>query len=179
MIRIVVMNFYFIKESLILKKEFTMILGMLAGGATGAMVGVAIAGRISARAIREKQTYVDKHLAMFMTMNQWVKIKQEGKCIADYLKKKDINTIAIYGMSYMGQSLLAELSNSNIKVLYGIDKNAKDIYCDVDIYTVDMQLPQVDGVVVTSIYYYAEIEKRLRAKVEGPIFSLEEIVYEM
>lgn len=158
-----------------MKREFIAMFGTLVGG----IIGAVIVGRVSAKVIKEKQIYANKHLAMFMTMNQWIKIKQEGKSFTEYLKKKNIKTIAIYGMSYMGQSLLAELKDSDIKVLYGIDKMADSIYSDIDVYTPEIQFPKVDGVIVTSVYYFDEIEKILNAKMDCPILSLEDIVYDM
>ncbi len=44
---------------------------------------------------KKKQLLSDKHLALFKMMNQWVKVKQEGKNIASFFEKNGYNKIAI------------------------------------------------------------------------------------
>ncbi len=112
-------------------------------------------------------------------MNQWVKIKQENKSIADYLEQNGYKEIAIYGMNYVGETLLDELANSNIKVKYAIDKNADAIYSDIDVVTPDDELTEVDAVIVTAITFFDEIEEHLLDKMDCPILSMEDILYEV
>ena len=96
----------------------------------------------------------DKHLALFLAMNQWVKTKQEGKSIAAYLEKKDYRNIAIYGMSYIGRTLADELKGTEINVAYGIDKKADSIYADMDmdVVTMDDYLGKVDAIIWRRAY---------------------------
>ena len=62
---------------------------------------------------------------------------------------------------------------------YAIDKNADMIYANVDVVTPDDELEPVDVIVVTAIYYFDEIEEDLSEKVDCPIISLEDILYEI
>lgn len=128
----------------------------------------------------ENEKQAEKNYALYMMMNQWVKVKQEGKQISAYFNKKGYNKIAVYGMGYAGQRLLEELKNSSeIKVMYAIDQNASSIYADVDMVTPEDTLEKVDAIVVTAITYFDEIKEKLCAKVECPIVSLEDILYEI
>lgn len=145
-------------------------------GATGAAVGI---GKIMSNKVNGCQDLSDKHLALFLMMNQWVKVKQEGKNLADYFEKNNYKKIAIYGMSYAGETLADELKDSEVKVLYGIDKKADNIYAEFDIVSPDETLGAVDVVVVTSITFYDEIEEMLEKKLDCPIVSLEDILYEV
>ena len=52
------------------------------------------------------------------------------------------------------------------------------IYADVDVVTPEDVLEPVDVVVVTAIYYFDEIEENLSGKIQCPIVSLEDILYE-
>ena len=88
-------------------------------------------------------------------------------------------SIAVYGMSYAGETLLDELSESDIEVAYAIDKNAESIYLDIETVTLDAELQEVDAVVVTAITFYDEIEKKLKEKIKCPIVSLEDILYKI
>ena len=112
-------------------------------------------------------------------MNQWVKVKQEGKNLAEYFEREGYHEIAIYGMSYAGETLVDELQESNIKIKYGIDKKANAIYADFDVISPDEELEEVDAIVVTSITFFDEIEEMLSKKVDCPIISLEDILYEV
>lgn len=62
---------------------------------------------------------------------------------------------------------------------YGIDKNADSIYADIDVLTVEDDLESVDVVVVTAITFFDEIEEKLSEKMDCPIISLEDILYEI
>ena len=121
----------------------------------------------------------DKHLSLFLMMNEWVKIKQNGKNLLDYFVRNNYNRIAIYGMSYVGETLLKELSGSEVEVVYGIDKNAEIIDQEFKVITMENPLEEVDVIVVTAITFYDEIEEKLSKKIDCPIISLEDILYEI
>ncbi|MCD7726291.1 MAG: hypothetical protein LUI12_12205 [Clostridiales bacterium] len=158
-----------------MKKGFVGVLSLLAGVAVGA-AGV---GKVTGDRTQEVQELSDKHLGLFLMMNQWVKVKQEGKNLSSYFKKNGYSRIAVYGMSYAGETLVEELKNSGITIAYGIDQKADSIYADVEIVSADGDLEEVDAVVVTAITFFDEIEEKLSAKIECPILSLEDILYEM
>lgn len=120
-----------------------------------------------------------KHFELFMLMNQWVKVKQKGENIGDYLERRGYNRIAIYGMSYVGDSLVRELKKSNVQVLYGIDQKADTQGIDIDVVTIEDTLKMVDAIVVTAVTYYDEIKKALGKKVDFPIISLRDILYDI
>ena len=152
-------------------------------GALSLLVGVAggalCAGKVIGESVNEKQQMSDKHLALFLMMNQWVKVKQEGKNLASYFEKEGYKEIAVYGMSYAGETLVDELAGTNVKIKYAIDRNADNLYADVDVVSPDEELETVDAIVVTSITFFDEIEAKLSEKIDCPIISLEDILYEV
>lgn len=158
-----------------MKKPVISILSAL----TGAAFGAGAVGKVSVDKTKKIQAMSDKHLSLFLMMNQWVKVKQEGKKLADYFAANGYKRIAIYGMSYAGETLLDELRETEITVAYGIDKNADSLYLDVDVVSMDDDLKKVDAVVVTAITFFDEIEELLSEKVDCPIISLEDILYEV
>ncbi len=161
-----------------MKKTWNILYGIMGTG-VGITLGSLVTGKIMAEADKSSKQLSEKHLSLFLMMNQWVTIKQEGKSLISYFDKYNYKRIAIYGMSYAGERLLAELNNSDIKVAYGIDKNANGIYTDIEMYTLEDELPKVDMIVVTSIFFFDEIEEKLSLKVNCPIISLEDIVYQI
>ena len=146
---------------------------------TGTIAGAVTVKRAEDKKLKMVKGYADKHLALYLMMNQWVKVKQENKSIAEYLEKNGYRQIAIYGMNYVGETLLSELANTNIQVKYAIDKNADNIYADVDILSPEDDFDNVDVVIVTPITFFDEIEETLSEKLDCPIISMEDILYEI
>lgn len=145
----------------------------------GAVVGACAAGKVILEKGEKVKTMSDKHLSLFLMMNQWVKVKQEGKNLSEYFEKNGYKKIVVYGMSYAGETLINELRDTQIKVVYGIDKNADTIYADVDVLSLEDEFSAVDAVVVTVITFFKEVEEKLSEKMECPIISLEDILYEV
>ena len=158
-----------------MKKGIISAVSLLAGAAFGA----GAVGKMQGEKQKKAGEMSDKHLALFQMMNQWVKVKQEGKNLVSYFEKNGYRKIAIYGMSYAGETLADELKGSGITVAYGIDKRADSIYADVNIMSLDDKLESVDAVVVTAVTFFEEIEEQLLEKVDCPIISLEDILYEV
>lgn len=162
-----------------MKKVICSIVSVLTGGFVGAGLGALKTGKIMAREIVQKNAEADKFYALFMLMNQWVKVKQEGKKISEYFEKRGYRNIAIYGMSTVGETLLSELKGTNTKVMYGIDKNATSLYSDIEIVSPLENLEQVDVIVITAITFFDEIREELRRKVDCDIISLKDVIYEI
>lgn len=158
-----------------MKKLFLLISSIL----TGMLAGAGIVKKIDGKLIEEAKDMSDKHLSLFLMMNEWVKIKQNGKNLLDYFVRNNYNRIAIYGMSYVGETLLKELSGSEVEVVYGIDKNAEIIDQEFKVITMENPLEEGDVIVVTAITFYDEIEEKLSKKIDCPIISLEDILYEI
>lgn len=130
------------------------------------------------KAYHKMKEMSDKHFALYQLMIEWVKAGQEGKKISDVLVKRGYKTIAIYGMNYVGMTLLKEIAESDIAVAYGIDQKAEDIFADIDVITPENELKEVDVIIVTPIYYFDEISEMLEKKTNIPIVSIEDILLE-
>lgn len=162
-----------------MKKGAVGVLSLLAGGVIGALSGIAGLGKFAGRKLQDKQKMSDKHLALFLMMDKWVAVKQEGKNLSDYFEDKEYHKIAIYGMNYAGERLVKELKNTEINIEYGIDQNAIRLNSDFDIYNPEDDLKKVDAVVVTPIFFFDEIKEKMEKKLNCPIISLEEVLYEV
>lgn len=158
-----------------MKKSIVSILSAV----SGAVVGACVMQKTAEKKISETRKFSEKHLALYQMMNQWVRLKQEGKNLAYFFEKNGYGKIAIYGMSYAGETLMRELNGTVVQVAYGIDKNAAQIYTDINIFTLEDDLLTVDAVVVTAITFFDELKEKLQKKMECPIISLEDILYEI
>ena len=106
-------------------------------------------------------------------------VKQDNKDIAAYLLEQGYKKIAIYGMSYVGETLYHELEGSGIEIAYAIDKKAEGMFADIEVMSPDDVLPEVDAVIVTPVFFFDEIEELLVSKMNADIVSIEDILYEV
>ena len=92
---------------------------------------------------------------------------------------KNIKSIAIYGLGYLGECLHRDLKNTNINVEFVIDKNHLDKKIDdvkiIYLEEIKDQYP-VDVIVVTTIKVYDEIKNELRERTNIKIVSLQEVI---
>ena len=161
-----------------MKKGVLSVLSMAAGAAAGVAVSAATVGKEQAEKIQKKQQLANKHLAIMKVYDEWLKVRQDGRSLVQYFEKQGYKNIAIYGMSYLGERLVDELRDSDVKVQYGIDKNAENIYSSVEVMNLSDDLPKVDAIVITAVFFFDEIAEELADIVDCPIISLEDIVYE-
>lgn len=117
------------------------------------------------------------HEFYFLLLN-WIHIKNCGKEIGDYLKEYGYATIAVYGLKEIGRELIFELRKAGIDVKCAIDKdaNTKD---SIMVVKPSEDIPKVDLVIVTAIYYYDEIKEQLEKKVNCPILSFDDLVWDI
>lgn len=162
-----------------MKKVVISVLSMITGAVAGAYAVARFVVKKIVWKMNTAQSMSDKHLALYLMMNQWVKVKQEGKNLSSYFEKNGYKKIAIYGMNYAGETLLSELKGAEIQVSYAIDRNANTICADIDVVTIDDELEDVDAIVVTPITFFNEIEEALSDKVSCPIVSLKDILCEV
>lgn len=121
----------------------------------------------------------DKFYRMFYILNLWLTHKEDGKEIVTYFEKMNYHRIAIYGVGYLGKHLIKELKGTEITIDYVIDKKEKELTNDIDIYKPEDALPETDVIVVTALIEFEEIADQLERKVDCPIISLEDIIFEI
>lgn len=146
---------------------------------TGFMLEVIAINKYIEKGIVKLLLTSNKNLMSFRVMNQWVKIKQKGKNLSEYFELAGYEKIAIYGMGYIGETLLSELRDTKTEVLYGIDQNADTIYANVDVLTLKDDLQKVDVVVVTVVNSFEAISKNIIKKINCPVISIIDVVYDI
>lgn len=92
----------------------------------------------------------NKHLQLYLTLIKWMDLKRDGSRIDEYLHEQGYYTVAIYGMSYMGNILLKELKDSLVNVMYGIDRDAEHISSEILIFKPSDVLEKVDIILNTT-----------------------------
>lgn len=161
-----------------MKKETLSVLSLL--GVAAGIGGVIVTNKKLNKKIQNERMYAQKHLKIMEVFNQWLTCRQEGKSLVGFFEDHEYRTIAIYGMSFLGERLIQELEDTNVEIKYAIDKNADGIYSEeIEVKELSDELPEVDAIIVTAVYFFDEIEEELCSIVDYPIISLEDIVYEI
>ena len=62
---------------------------------------------------------------------------------------------------------------------YAVDKNAASTYSELELIEPEDDFAPVDVIVVTATFAFSEIEEELSERVDFPIISLEDVVYEV
>jgi len=155
------------------------IINTIVSATVGAGAGVLIGKNAVEKKVNTYKNLSDKHQALMLLFNQWMITKQEGKSVVQYFEKNNYKSIAIYGMSHVGQRLYDEIKNSGIDIRYVIDKNADYMHTPLEVVTLDAELKEVDVIVVTPVFFFDEIKGDLEKKINCPIVSLEDILYEI
>lgn len=160
-----------------MKKKLFIILSVVSGGVFSVLaIRKLYSGYTQETQIEQWKELSDKHLALMQLYDKWMITKQDGRSIVEYFDDNHIQTIAIYGMASVGLRLQDELRKTNVEVKYGIDKYKYKNRTDLDIVTPDEKLEKVDAIIVTAIYYFAEIRDELSKKTDIAIISLEEVL---
>lgn len=119
-----------------------------------------------------------KNCQMWRCMDKWMYLLEENVSLSEYLLGEQIETVAVYGMGFLGRHLLRDLNKSQIKVRYVIDKYKKNVL-GYEWVNPDDELPSVDAIIITIVNEYDEICARLKDKTDAKLINLEELVYEL
>lgn len=111
-------------------------------------------------------------------LDLWMTKREKGFFIVDWLKNKSYKRIAIYGYGIFGRHLCDELHDSEINIEYIIDQRKDSIHTGYMVYLPSEALPEVDVIVVTAIYDYHIVYKKLKEKEINKIVSLKAILNE-
>lgn len=146
-------------------------------------VGIVVGG-IGINYLRNKQNQaslekINKFKGYYNILNTWMTLKNEGKQVSSYFVENGYKSIAIYGMGEMGNRLYEELKESNIEIKYAVDKTAYFTYPELEIMDVEDELPKVDAIIVTATFAFEVIEDKLKDKVDFPIISLEDVIFQL
>lgn len=125
-------------------------------------------------------TLEERYQHSYLLLQHWIEALYLHHRVSEYFEEEGYYNIAIYGMGDLANRLMDDLKDSGISVKYGIDQNAAGTVCKIEeIYSTDMELPEVDAIVVTPFYAFDDIYAVLRKKTIVPIISIEEVIWSL
>ncbi len=148
--------------------------------AIGFAIGARLIWKTADEALKTQDKQTIRANAYYNVLNQWLKDIHDGKFPEEWFVRNEYKTVAIYGFAELGMRFYEEMkSNTKVEVVYIIDRNSLNIASDLEIYSPDDILPEVDVIVVTPVHVFASIDKMLRKKVKCPVVSLEDVIYDL
>lgn len=133
--------------------------------------------RLKEQQYQESYQYFDKTYKNNGVLRDWFLLHIQGKKVSEYFNHSHYQHIAVYGMAELGQFLVAELRNFGLDVKYGIDRRAGTVAAEIPVLTLEDELPLVDVVIVTAVYYFNQIADSLKDRLECPVISIEDVLY--
>jgi len=112
----------------------------------------------------------------FRLFDKWLTIKESHIDIGGYLYSHGIHSIGIYGLGMMGRHLIAELSDSEVDIKYGVDKKAAINNQIFSIFKTCDKIPEADAVIITVVYNYESIIKELKNHTKAEVILLSELI---
>jgi glycosyltransferase involved in cell wall biosynthesis len=98
--------------------------------------------------------------------------------LKEYFYKNNYGNIAIYGMGIYGNKLFSILKRLDVNVKYIIDQKVDVKNIDITKVSMKENLEEVDVIIVTPLFDFEYIKKRIEHKVSYKVISLYEIMKE-
>ncbi|RKI43216.1 hypothetical protein D7V86_01000 [bacterium D16-51] len=111
----------------------------------------------------------------------WIHMKEEGRALEEWFKRKSINSIAIYGTGTLGEIVYKEIRSSSVDIICLIDKNASGQWDGINILGIEEYKKQgfnPDVILVTAINNYDDILESNR-ELADKMISVSEILTDM
>lgn len=105
----------------------------------------------------------------------WMMRTNEEDALVKSIQDKGYRKIAIYGMGDLGKLLYKRLKLSPVEVAYAIDRNPPRIDDQLKILSLNSDLLPVDAIIVTIIWEFESIRKKLENRIDTTIISMQEL----
>lgn len=152
-------------------KKGAVLTGVISFAAGFFFGGKALVGMINSDKMR-----AERNLSNMMLLNDWMEFQYAGGRIERYFHERGYKKIMIYGNGYVGQRLFQALKQTDVDVVAVMDRmNPSDFDAEGILIGTDSEIPDVDCVVITPVFYFDEIYQALRGKTEQEIISIEEL----
>ena len=130
------------------------------------------------------QELASKYETLFQICSKLLQLKNQGKTIGEYLERKGVEKVGIWGCADLGQRVCEELADSKITIVCGIDKlfEERDIGAPVLAPVAENKdvINSCDLIILTPVFDLTEIVN-LSDKwgITAPLCTLDKILMEM
>lgn len=134
--------------------------------------------RTALKSVRKQSRKLEQ---LLQTANQMLVENTEGRQIHKRLEGRNVSSVAIYGMSEIGERIMEDLLlHSSVRLLYGMDMRAGEIRAVIPVYTLEeaakMEKPEV--VILTTYTENDNLKKAIEEKLSCNVVTIGELFYE-
>lgn len=123
---------------------------------------------------------LSKFQKMFFVYDTWMNLYEQGIYMEDYLARKGVHSVAIYGFSYIGKRLHRSLGKRKICVRCFIDMNAVYLRKEsVPVFLPDESFPVVDMIIISLVEEVESIRKKLTNLSDARVCAITELLDDM
>lgn len=136
--------------------------------------GFYFGGKSLVNVINNYKMRADRNLSNMVVLNDWLDYIYSGGKVEDFFQEHSYKKIMIYGNGYIGARLSQALRKTNIEVTAIMDRDGKT---DTEgaVIGIDTEIPDVDCIIITPVYFYDEILTVLASKTQVPMISVKEL----
>jgi len=139
------------------------------------VIGFIFGGKVLVKVVNDYKKRMERNLTNMLLFNDWLEFLYFGGKIEQYFYDHGYKRIMIYGNGYIGKRLQQALAQTDIEIIAIMDKavlpNEEGLVIGVD-----SEIPDVDCIIVTPVYYLEEIYDVIRIKINVPIISIKELL---
>lgn len=130
---------------------------------------------IKVKELEERSCKLSKY---FRLLGNWLDVEIQAADFFAYFRKRNIQTVAIYGMGRVGKLLYDKLRKyKKINIAYVIDRSFPAFF-DLPVYKPSDNLPEVDCIIVSINSQFDGIKTQLEEVTSVPVVCIDEIVNE-
>lgn len=138
-------------------------------------IGFFLGGKMLVSMINDYKWRMKRNLSNMMLFNNWLHFIYTGGSFEEYFLNQGYKNIMIYGNGYIGKRFFEALSKTKIEVTAIMDKQIDPPNENEEMIGIESNIPSVDCIVITPVYYYQEIYDMLRKRTSIPIVSIQDI----
>ncbi len=129
--------------------------------------------------------YSFRYTDIITTYDYWLYLESRNYKIADFLRERGYFKIGIYGIGAVGSRLYEVLADSDVEIMFAMDRRAKKFVCSIPVLRLEDvkaedYMKQVNAIIVTAQSAFESIKKKIEERNhEVLVLSFKSILLEM
>lgn len=136
---------------------------------------------ITKQELEREKAGVKRMGGLLALANRIIRANSQGKTISKTIEERGITSVAIYGMGEIGERIMEDiLLNSSVRLLYGIDIKAAELYMAVPVYTLQQAagIEKPDLIILTVSGSNNSLRKEIQEKMSCEVMTIGELLCE-
>lgn len=144
----------------------------------GIFIGVVASCIIFRNSTAKQNMASERNKTMINILNQWLILQHSNMKVAHTLSEYGVKKVVVYGMGIMGRHLVRELQNTDIEILYALDRSVTSMFCGIEVRKLKERIEGADVVINTVLVDDAQVTSMIGKYYDGKILALENLIFE-